>query len=315
MGVEVELVRTESSECDESNSVLYKVMVNRKIVEKVQMNLTSPQAAQEQFGQQQQQQQQQVSRLGQQLRNMEIKYNETFDALNEVRNNALEAGERALEREFRVALLEKALHNSELKLQQAKELQAQTVNQAKEERTQARRENAILESQIEQLRLLCRERDAKIVGLVRDLAKSTFDFKSLAKKQRELLDQLTESQGRLDAMVLETNQRESSLIELEASLKRRDGERQAAHLQELAKNTRTQIALQAKDTKSRAVLAAKDARINELVSRLLLLESRLSQLTNTFRMVSETTVQRPIVKVPGPDIEYVINTPIKCLKH
>lgn len=312
----------DSDEHDESNSVLYKVMVNRKIVEKVQMNMNTLEYEGQLPNHPQQQELEHLRKINKAL---ESKYNETFAALDDVRRNALEASERALDREFRIAILEKALHGCELALKEAQTKQEATEAKLLKQKTDYKREMGILDLQVEQFKNLCKERDQRIINLVNSSVKMSSQIKELKNRETELSNALQESNEKLNALITESTEREQMLNNLESQLRQRDSQRQALYLKEISKRQRAQIAIQARQKQTNQILACKDTTISELKAQVSTLASKLQRITTIFNQVNESTstsktrvgivpTRSIVLVVPNknkpPEIEYVINNPV-----
>ncbi|GIX63175.1 TATA element modulatory factor, putative [Babesia caballi] len=281
----------ERSESADSNAMLYKVMVNRKIVEKVQMNMHTHDAADQAAangaanasqGAINRDQQEQIERLVRENQLLEQKYKETFEALDNVRQTALEASERALAREFRIAFLEKALHGCEVSLSEARDQIGQTERVVSQVKRETQTELGVLQSQVQRLNALAVEKDAQILELGNELSRSRSRLQELGKRKSDLLKQLKDMCEKLNSVVWETNQREKMLNKLESELKEREMERQAAFLSEVTRSKRLLVGIKAKESTLNQVISTKNKKIEELERQVRQLSAKIARITGVF---------------------------------
>ncbi|EDO06491.1 hypothetical protein BBOV_II005400 [Babesia bovis T2Bo] len=288
----------ERSDSTDSSSLLYKVMVNRKIVDKVQMNMNSN-AANDQHtvgaatcvneASYECNYDEDMDKLIRENKALEQKYQETFEALDKVRQSALEASERALSREFRIAYLEKALHGCEVSLSEAKDLLNQKDKDMSRMKKDVQKELGVLQSQIERLNNLIGEKDSKILELVNELSRSRNEINELTKRKSDLLKQLKDICEKLNTVVWETNQREKMLNNLESELKKRETERQAAFLSEVTRSKRLLVSIKVKENTLNKVIANKNNKIVELEQQIRHLTEKITKINGVFNDINFNT--------------------------
>ncbi|GBE60646.1 TATA element modulatory factor, putative [Babesia ovata] len=290
--------RTESAD---SSSTLYKVMVNRKIVEKVQMNMHTHSAPSpiahsgaacsnraadcDELDE--------IERLTRENRLLEQKYQDTFEALDKVRQTALEASERALSREFRIAFLEKALHGCEVSLNEAKDALHEHDKGIQKVKRETQKELGVLQSQVERLNAMVVEKDARILELINDLTRQRNTVNELTQRKSDLLKQLKDMCEKLNTVVWESNQREKLLNNVESELRKREMERQAAFLTEVTRSKRLLVGIKVKENMLNQMISTKNKKISELEQNVQKLVAKISRISGVFNDIN-FNVETPI---------------------
>ncbi|ORM41768.1 uncharacterized protein BXIN_2740 [Babesia sp. Xinjiang] len=313
----------ERTDSEDSSSMLYKVMVNRKIVDKVQMNMNSnPAAPTVSVGEASCLNESSISchhadeleQLAKDNKSLEKKYNETFEALDKVRQTALDASERALSREFRIAFLEKALHGCEVSLSEAKDQLKERDKDIKQMKRDMSKELAVLQSQVERLNALVAEKDARILELVNDLSRCRKEVSELTQRKSDLLKQLKDMCDKLNTVVWETNQREKMLNNLESELKKREMERQSAFLSEVTRSKRLLVGIKVKENMLNQLISAKNQKISSLEQQIKQLISKISRINGVFNDINfgtdaaATSTTAAITNEPG-NVECSLTSP------
>ncbi|GFE54829.1 TATA element modulatory factor, putative [Babesia ovis] len=281
----------ERSESLDSSSMLYKVMVNRKIVDKVQMNMhsnptnvqgTVTEATCLNEAVYECNHIEEIETLTKENKTLEQKYKETFEALDKVRQTALETSERALSREFRIAYLEKALHGCEVSLTEANEQLKEREKNINQMKRDVAKELGVLQSQVERLNTLVMEKDRRILDLANDLARCRKELTELTQRKSDLLKQLKDMCEKLNTVVWETNQREKMLNNLESELKKREMERQAAFLSEVTRSKRLLVSIKVKENMLNKVISNKNQKIAALEQQTQHLIAKISRINGVF---------------------------------
>ncbi|AFZ79394.1 hypothetical protein BEWA_022420 [Theileria equi strain WA] len=271
----------EDVEVDESNTLLYKVMINRKIVEKVQMNMSAHEKSNGA-----QSHNEEVELLKRYNKELETKYNDTFAALDQVRKNALEASESNLSREFRIAFLEKALHGCEKNLLESEDRLKQAKKMVDDVKLASKKEVSILEVQMKRLFEIVKERDSTIASLTTNLSKSNAELDEMKSKRDELILQLKRMCDNLNNIIKERNQKEKMIAKLEADLNKRDLERQELYLNEMNRNRRMYIDIKVKENLMSQIISDKNKYISELSSEIDILKGKLDGINKAFYELS-----------------------------
>ncbi|KAK1939673.1 hypothetical protein X943_002182 [Babesia divergens] len=295
----------ERTESEDSSSTLYKVMVNRRIVEKVQMNMnahdsTTP-GATDGAGTIHQHSlccthPDEIDKLTRENKILEQKYNETFEALDKVRQTALEASERALSREFRIVFLEKALHGCEVSLGEANDQLKERDKLLQQAKRDMEKELGVLRSQVDNLNLLVRGKDARILEITNEHTRALKQLEEIKQRKSELLKQLKDMCEKLNTVVWETNQREKMLNNLENELKKREMERQSAFLNEVTRSKRLLVSIKVKENVLNKVITTKNQRIHDLELQVRQLLEKINRISGVFYDINQS--MEPTMKSP-----------------
>ncbi|KAK1443649.1 hypothetical protein BgAZ_205250 [Babesia gibsoni] len=294
----------DGSGTEENSATLYKVMINKRIVDKVQMSMntssgTPCNAAENGVGNMENEHiernlEGEIEKLREDNRLLEKKYNETFEALDNVRQSALEASERALSREFRIAFLEKALHGCEASLNEVQEQLKEQNKRSHQEKKDMQKEVSIIQSQVENLNNLVRDKDSHILRLVNENARVKNQLNDITQRKSELLKQLKDMCEKLNTVVWETNQREKMLNNLESELKKREIERQSAFLSEVTRSKRLLVNIKVKENMLNQVITTKNQKINELELHVKQLIEKINRISGVFYDINKSGMDVPI---------------------
>lgn len=185
--------------------------------------------------------------LKEENKNVNFKYENTFQALSELRKDTLEYMESIVSRDMRIAYMESMLQKSEKDLNKLKELLKKQQLLYTEKVGKCTSEISILEKQSSHLQSMIQEKDSEIVLLKNEIIRNETLVKQYEERNKELQNELRLMCNNLENVIDASNKKDLFMIELEKQIRENEVHRQNAYLKEVAKNRKVHANMKFKE--------------------------------------------------------------------
>ncbi|KMZ90544.1 hypothetical protein PVMG_03393 [Plasmodium vivax Mauritania I] len=177
-----------------------------------------------------------VYELKEENKNVNFKYENTFQALSELRKDTLEYMESIVSRDMRIAYMESMLQKSEKDLAKLKEHLKKQQLLYREKIDKGTSEITILEKQSSHLQSMIKEKDSEIVLLKNEIIRNEMLVKQYEERNKELQNELRLMCNNLENVIDASNKKDLFMVEMEKQIRENEVHRQNAYLKEVAKN-------------------------------------------------------------------------------
>ncbi|GAW83394.1 hypothetical protein, conserved [Plasmodium gonderi] len=177
-----------------------------------------------------------VLELKEENKNVNFKYENTFQTLSELRKDTLEYMETIVSRDMRIAYMESALQKNEKDITKLKDNLKKQQLLYREKVDKFTSEINILEEQSSHLQSMIQEKDSEIVLLKNEIVRNEMLVKQYEDRNKELQNELRLMCNNLENVIDASNKKDLFMIELEKQLRENEVHRQNAYLKEVAKN-------------------------------------------------------------------------------
>ncbi|ANQ10056.1 Uncharacterized protein PCOAH_00039080 [Plasmodium coatneyi] len=188
-----------------------------------------------------------VYELKEENKNVNFKYENTFQALSELRKDTLEYMESIVSRDMRIAYMESMLQKSEKDLTKLKELLRKQQLLYTEKVDKCTSEIGILEKQSSHLQSMIQEKDSEIVLLKNEIIRNEILVKQYEERNKELQNELRLMCNNLENVIDASNKKDLFMVELEKQIRENEVHRQNAYLMEVAKNRKVHANMKFKE--------------------------------------------------------------------
>ncbi|GAB68851.1 hypothetical protein PCYB_142790 [Plasmodium cynomolgi strain B] len=188
-----------------------------------------------------------VYELKEENKNVNFKYENTFQALSELRKDTLEYMESIVSRDMRIAYMESMLQKSEKDLSKLKELLKKQQLLYREKVDKCTSEIIILEKQSSHLQSMIQEKDSEIVLLKNEIIRNEMLVKQYEERNKELQNELRLMCNNLENVIDASNKKDLFMVELEKQIRENEVHRQNAYLKEVAKNRKVHANMKFKE--------------------------------------------------------------------
>ncbi|SOV17647.1 conserved Plasmodium protein, unknown function [Plasmodium sp. gorilla clade G2] len=174
--------------------------------------------------------------LKEENKNVNFKYENTFQALSELRKDTLEYMESIVSRDMRIAYMESMLQKCEKDLSKLRDqyTKQQIINRQQVDKFTS--EIKILEKQSSHLQSMIQEKDSQIVLLKKEIVRNDILIKQYEERNKELQNELRLMCSNLENVIEASNKKDLFMNELEKQIRENEVHRQHAYLKEVAKN-------------------------------------------------------------------------------
>ncbi|KEG04252.1 hypothetical protein YYE_01158 [Plasmodium vinckei vinckei] len=177
-----------------------------------------------------------IHKLKEENKNVNFKYQNTFEALTELRKDTLEYMESIVSRDMRIGYMESMLQKCEKDLAKLKDnFKKEEINN-REKIAKLRSEIKILENQSSHLRHMIQEKDSEIVLLKNEIVRNDILLKQYEERNKELQSELRLMCNNLENVIDASNKKDIFMDQLERQIRENEIHRQNAYLKEVAKN-------------------------------------------------------------------------------
>ncbi|SCN62767.1 conserved Plasmodium protein, unknown function [Plasmodium chabaudi adami] len=177
-----------------------------------------------------------IHKLKEENKNVNFKYQNTFEALTELRKDTLEYMESIVSRDMRIGYMESMLQKCEKDLVKLKDnFKKEEINN-REKIAKLRSEIKILENQSSHLRHMIQEKDSEIVLLKNEIVRNDILLKQYEERNKELQSELRLMCNNLENVIDASNKKDIFMDQLERQIRENEIHRQNAYLKEVAKN-------------------------------------------------------------------------------
>ncbi|EUD68876.1 hypothetical protein C922_00564 [Plasmodium inui San Antonio 1] len=188
-----------------------------------------------------------VYELKEENKSVNFKYENTFQALSELRKDTLEYMESIVSRDMRIAYMESMLQKSEKDLGKLKELLKKQQVLYREKVDKCTSEISILEKQSSHLQSMIQEKDSEIVLLKNEIIRNEMLVRQYEERNKELQNELRLMCNNLENVIDASNKKDLFMVELEKQIRENEVHRQNAYLKEVAKNRKVQANMKFKE--------------------------------------------------------------------
>ncbi|SOS80302.1 conserved Plasmodium protein, unknown function [Plasmodium sp. gorilla clade G1] len=243
--------------------------------------------------------------LKEENKNVNFKYENTFQALSELRKDTLEYMESIVSRDMRIAYMESMLQKCEKDLSKLRDqyTKQQIINRQQVEKFTS--EIKILEKQSSHLQSMIQEKDSQIVLLKKEIVRNDILIKQYEERNKELQKELRLMCNNLENVIEASNKKDLFMNELEKQIRENEVHRQHAYLKEVAKNRKIHA-----DMKFKEILYDKSSKhqsdeLHDLKKELYLNQIQMQKAKEAFQILknvpkSETKIKQ---KCETNDIE------------
>ncbi|SBS98078.1 conserved Plasmodium protein, unknown function [Plasmodium ovale curtisi] len=169
-------------------------------------------------------------------KNVHFKYENTFQALSELRKDTLEYMESIVSRDMRIGYMESMLQKCERDLTKVREQFKKEQIKYREKIDKFQSEMTILEKQSSHLQSMIHEKDSQIVLLKSEIVRNEILVKQYEERNKELQNELKLMCNNLENVIDASNKKDLFMNELEKQIRENEVHRQNAYLKEVAKN-------------------------------------------------------------------------------
>ncbi|KJP88187.1 hypothetical protein AK88_02134 [Plasmodium fragile] len=188
-----------------------------------------------------------VYELKEENKNVNFKYENTFQALSELRKDTLEYMESIVSRDMRIAYMESMLQKSEKDLGKLKELLKKQQLLYTEKVDKCSSEISILEKQSSHLQSMIQEKDSEIVLLKNEIIRNEMLVNQYEERNKELQNELRLMCNNLENVIDASNKKDLFMVELEKQIRENEVHRQNAYLKEVANNRKVHANMKFKE--------------------------------------------------------------------
>ncbi|CDU20542.1 hypothetical protein YYC_01332 [Plasmodium yoelii 17X] len=177
-----------------------------------------------------------IHKLKEENKNVNFKYQNTFEALTELRKDTLEYMESIVSRDMRIGYMESMLQKCEKDLEKLKDNFKKEETNNREKIAKLKSEIKILENQSSHLRHMIQEKDSEIVLLKNEIVRNDILLKQYEERNKELQSELRLMCNNLENVIDASNKKDIFMDQLERQIRENEIHRQNAYLKEVAKN-------------------------------------------------------------------------------
>ncbi|KAI4834743.1 protein AAP4 [Plasmodium brasilianum] len=237
--------------------------------------------------------------LKEENKNVNFKYENTFEALSELRKDTLEYMESIVSRDMRIAYMESMLQKCERDLTKLREHFRKQQISAKEKIEKLISEIKILEKQSSHLQSMIQEKDSQIVLLKSEIVRNEILVKQYEERNKELQSELRLMCTNLENVIDASNKKDLFMNELEKQIRENEVHRQNAYLKEVAKNRKIHANMKFKE-----ILYDKSAKhqvdeLHNLKKELYLNKIQMQKAKDAFEVLKNVPKSRHVTKYKG----------------